>query len=156
MPTLGFCERPGCSRRRTSDRPLRFHPVPRRPHGTETRPSVKEMVPVDSNTVIWTMRSAGRGAAPSPALPANTCMTPLGDVSGHLFDFGPVGRFVVTDCHNTGDTPWEAGDTGGLFSQLAGNADTPWEVGDAFGWTGGQVVAGSNPVSPTTKYAGQR
>ena len=28
-------------------------------------------------------------------------------------------------CHNTGDTPWEAGDTGGRFSQLAGNADTP-------------------------------
>ena len=88
--------------------------------------------------------------AASPALPANTCMTPLQTYPVTLFDFGPVGRFVVTDCHNTGDTPWEAGDTGGRFSQLAGNADTPWEVGDAFGWTGGQVVAGSNPVSPTT------
>lgn len=47
------------------------------------------------------------------------------EVSGHLFDFGPVGWFVVTDCHNTGDTPWEAGDTGGRFSKLVGNADTP-------------------------------
>lgn len=39
-------------------------------------PSIKEMVPIESNTIVWVMRSAGRLVAASPALPANACTTP--------------------------------------------------------------------------------
>jgi hypothetical protein len=46
-------------------------------HFAERLPTVKELVPIGSNTTIATMRSAGRGMAASPALPANTYATPL-------------------------------------------------------------------------------
>jgi len=50
------------------------------------------------------VRRVWRVVAASPALSANTCATPGAEVSGRLFDFESVGRFVVTDCHYFGGT----------------------------------------------------
>ena len=49
-------------------------------HIVETGPIVKEMVPIDNNLFFlffWTIWSAGRFVAASPALSANTCMTSI-------------------------------------------------------------------------------
>jgi hypothetical protein len=76
------------------------------PHGAESRLTVKERVPIDSNTFIWTMRRAGRLVAASPALPANACMTPeqtypvtcsMSGLSG-----GSLSRIVTTQVRHPG------------------------------------------------------
>jgi len=46
-------------------------------HGIETRAILKEMMPLQSSTSSAMMRSAGRVVDASPALSANTCMTPI-------------------------------------------------------------------------------
>ena len=47
------------------------------PHGAESRLTVKEMVPIDSNTLSGTGGVPGAVSPHRRALPANACTTPL-------------------------------------------------------------------------------
>ena len=73
----GFCNHPGGHAVAPATGSFAFLQRPDWPHCAKSSPTVKEMVPNDSNTIIATMRNAGRGIALSPALPANTCMAPV-------------------------------------------------------------------------------
>jgi hypothetical protein len=135
--------------RPASDPRLRSHQIPRLAAWKRNSSDRRGVGAIGSNAISAIMGSAGRVVAASPALSANTCMTRLEihlvtcSFSGRLG--GSLSRIVTTQVTR----PGKQGTPGDWFSQLAGNADIPWEVGDASGWTGGQVVAGSNPVSPT-------
>ena len=102
----GACERPGTHAVVPS--PVRTRAVQSLgcPHGTETRPTVKAMVLHDRDANIWTMRSAGRVVAASPALLANACTSPLQrypvtcSVSG--LSGGSLSRIVTTQATHRG------------------------------------------------------
>ena len=132
MSTRGFCSHPGARAVVLSTGNSIILQRPGFPRRVARRLGITEMVPTDSNANIRRRR----------ALPGTVSRPRRSHIR---LRNGSLSRIVTTQVTQ----PWDAGDTGGLFSELAGKADTRWEVGDAFGWTGGQGVAGSNPVSPT-------
>ena len=77
------------------------------PHGAESRLTVKKTMRITNNTIIWTMRNAGRDVAPAPPLSVNACMTPVGGVSGHLLisglSGGSLSQIVTTQVTHPGN-----------------------------------------------------
>jgi hypothetical protein len=75
-------------------------------HGAKGSPTVKELVSINSNTFIWTMRSVRRSTVPSPTLTANNCTTPMQkhpvtcSISG--LSGGSLSRIVTTQVTHPG------------------------------------------------------
>ena len=63
-------------------------------------------MPIDSNTFVWTVRRAGRIVAAAPALPANTCMSPIQTLlvscSNSGLSGGSLSRIVTTQVTRRG------------------------------------------------------